>query len=326
MGQASRFRVVAYNVENLYDTLHDAGFDDTEFLPSAERRWDARRYRAKLNRLARTLAASGGEDPVALAALCEVENDSVVHDLCRRTSLARSGFEYIVTRSADRRGIDVALIYQPLRFRVIESESLRIVPPTPQHAPTRDLLRVSGRLISGDTLDVFVCHLPSRRGGAQASADYRLHVARTLRRAADSVMQHRQMPLLVALGDFNDGASDPSVAKGLGALPPAGGEASERSLVVLSSGLKAAQGVGGTYKYRGRWEMLDQMIVSGMMLRPASPLFTRPADCRIFAPGFLLEPDPVQGGVRPARTYQGPIYHGGYSDHLPLVADFWLRE
>lgn len=111
-GKAQTFRVMTYNVENLFDTLHDAGFNDEEFLPGSNRRWNSPRYWGKQQKLARTIAAAGGAVPVDLVALCEVENDTVVNHLCRRTILRRLDYAYLVTQSKDARGIDVALLYQ----------------------------------------------------------------------------------------------------------------------------------------------------------------------------------------------------------------------
>ena len=73
--RAVRFRAMEWNVENLYDTLHDEGFADEEFLPTAERRWNTPRYLHKQASLAKTILAAGGLQPVDLVALCEVEND-----------------------------------------------------------------------------------------------------------------------------------------------------------------------------------------------------------------------------------------------------------
>ena len=39
----------------------------------------------------------------------------------------------------------------------------------------------------------------------------------------------------------------------------------------------------------------------------------------IFAPPFLLEPDKAWLGEKPRRTYVGPQYNGGLSDHLPVI-------
>lgn len=183
--QSARFRALEWNVENLYDTLHDVGFDDREFLPNAERRWNTPRYFHKQSSLAKTILAAGGLQPVDLVALCEVENDSVMHFLCRRTRLARLGYEYLVTHSADRRGIDVALLYQPETFALLHSETYRVPYDSLRERPTRDLLHAAGRLPFGDTLDVFVVHFPSRRGGATLSEPYRLRAAGILRHLAD---------------------------------------------------------------------------------------------------------------------------------------------
>ena len=142
--QSARFRALEWNVENLYDTLHDVGFDDREFLPNAERRWNTPRYFHKQSSLAKTILAAGGLQPVDLVALCEVENDSVMHFLCRRTRLARLGYEYLVTHSADRRGIDVALLYQPETFALLHSETYRVPYDSLRERPTRDLLHAAG--------------------------------------------------------------------------------------------------------------------------------------------------------------------------------------
>lgn len=317
----SRFRAVTYNVENLFDTCRSAVGDDGEFLPDAERRWTGARYRRKLGQIGRVVAAAGGESPAELVALCEVENDSVVRDLCERTLLRRLGYRYFVTDGADVRGIDVALLYQPQRFRPVGHTAIRL-PRAAGERPGRDVLHVAGLLPTGDTLDVLVCHLPSRRGGTYAAELRRRGDAKALRRVADSLCTLRHTPRLLLMGDFNDGYGSPSLSEGLRAMLPPSGVPEPAALYVLSANLKARDGIGGTYKYRGRWNSLDQIIVSGNLLVPAAPFRTHRAACRIFAPPFLTEPDATHGGVKPRRTYLGTVYLGGFSDHLPLVLDF----
>ncbi len=325
---AQRFRVMTYNVENLFDTCHDAGFDDYEFLPDGKRRWNSGRYWGKQDRLCRVIAMAGGEAPVDLVGLCEVENDSVLRDLTERTRLRRLGYKYEVTHSLDVRGLDVALLYQPRRFRVLSSNGLTVPPDKAYGRPTRDILHVSGLLQSGDTLDVFVCHLPSRRGGAKAVEDFRSSAAQFLRQKADSVLRQRQRPALVLMGDFNDAATDRSLDKGFGVrlLPPGGEAAHPSEFYALSADLRTECGVCGTYKYRGEWNRLDQMIVSGALLTPSAPYFVHRGTSRNFAPYALLQSDKTHGGHRPHPTFQGPLYVSGFSDHLPLVADFGFGE
>ncbi len=327
-GQGRRLRVVEYNVENLFDTLHAEGHEDAEFTPQGERKWDSRRYWAKLGRISRVLASAGGGKPAALVALCEVENDSVLSHLTRRTRLARLGYEYLVTRSADPRGINVALLYQPPLFLPVSVSSLRVAPPSGVHA-TRDVLHVAGRVQTGDTLDVMVCHLPSQRGGKKAEA-YRLAVARAVRAAADSLSGVRQNFFLLLTGDFNTSYPSRVFSEGLGAAPvpqcplPDTASAARDSLYLLSAKLHDAGEVAGTYKYQGRWEQLDHFAVSGSLLSvSAGHPHTAPEFCRIADFPFLLRAN-RGGAVYPFRTYLGPYYQGGYSDHLPLVLDIFL--
>lgn len=322
-GQSRHFGVMTYNVENLFDTCHDAGFDDYEFLPTAERQWDTRRYRTKLSRLARVIASAGGAEPLALVGLCEVENDSVVRDLCRRTRLARLGYEYVVTHSHDVRGIDVAVLYQPLRFRPIAVKAVSVPPPQDYGRHTRDILHVTGLLPTADTLEVFVCHSPSRLGGLRVADDFRRMVAGRVRQLADSALSRRAAPYAIIMGDFNDDATDPSIALGLRPQPlpevAAWPSADVGAYYAMASALKTSEGIKGTYKYRGEWNRLDQMFVSGALLRPESSLHVTPQACQIYAPPFLCTKDDRYGGVKPRRTYLGTQYGGGFSDHFPLL-------
>ena len=316
--QQRTFRVLSYNVENLFDTCHDAGHDDYEFQPGSSRAWGSMRYWKKQGDISRAIAAASGPSPIELVALCEVENDTVIRDLTRRTRLYRMGYEYLVTKSRDARGIDVALLYQPERFKVLRDSALRIPQSEAYGRPTRDVLYVSGRLPNADTLDVFVNHWPSRRGGTKVADLFRWQVARYLRNFADSVMKVRQHPNLLFMGDFNDDYKSQSIADGLGAVPK---ESPMGDYVVLSSGMKGPQGIRGTYKFRGDWNQLDQIIVSRTLLNPANKIHTTPEQCRILTFPFLLEEDESRGGVKVKRTYLGPLYHGGTSDHLPLLLE-----
>lgn len=328
LAEGRRYRVMTYNVENLFDTCHDNGKRDEEFLPGGLRGWSAWRYWKKLGDLARVVAAAGGDEPASLVALCEVENDSVVRDLARRTMLRRLGYEYIVTRGPDARGIDVALLYQPGRFRPVAIRSVRVARASRTERPTRDILHVEGLVPTGDTLDVFVCHFPSRSGGAVRSEDYRCRAAGALRRLCDSLFLARREARILIMGDFNDEYHNKSLRHCLGARPPLDGQGAQTprtdSLYVLTARKRAGQGIRGTYRYKGEWYQLDQIIVSGRLLMPGGGFHTSYADCQIVTLGYLLEPDATNGGVRPRRTYQGPIYRGGVSDHLPVIADFFF--
>ncbi len=317
------FRVMCWNVENLFDVQHDSLKNDREFLPESLRHWHYGRYKKKLADISRVITAVGQWTPPALVALCEVENDSVLRDLTRYSPLREHGYHYVITDSPDERGIDVALLYQRDRFRLLSHRSIRIEKQG-QFRSTRDILHVSGQLITGDTLDVLVCHLPSRSGEVKASEPYRLLVAEKIRREADSLMQARRRPQLLLTGDFNDYPQNRSIKQVLGAVAPPTQPAPRKLYHLLAR--KAQQKDFGTYKYQGEWGLLDHLIVSGSLLDASAPLYTNEGKADIARLPFLLVNDEKYGGVQPFRTYYGMKYQGGYSDHLPVYVDLIISE
>lgn len=321
-----RLRLMEWNVENLFDTIRTPDKNDGEFTPEGARHWNTMRYRSKLTKLSRTIAAAGGRTPLDLVALIEVENDSVLKDLTQQTKLWRLGYEYITTSSADERGINVALLYQPTRFAPFSVDTLRVRPPSKGLATTRDVLHVAGRLNTGDTLDVLIVHLPSRRNGRPATA-YRRLIARRLKTFCDSLQSTRQTPSIILTGDFNAFYPEACFTKDLRASLTIPSPVPD-GLYILSEGLKAEGEIKGTYKYQGRWNRLDQILVNGRLIRPSdkeSPqgIYTSKECCRIGAFPWLLERGKSDGTPQPNRTYLGPVYHGGYSDHLPLILDLY---
>ena len=315
------FRIMEYNVENLFDCRHDSLKQDGEFLPSGVRGWNRFRFAEKVNKVAKVILAASGRQVPDLVALCEVENDYCLRTLVRYSPLRDAAYEYVMTDSPDERGIDVALLYQPATFRMLEFRPIRIPLEQLGHRPTRDILHVSGRVISGDTLDVFVCHFPSRSGGQKRSEPYRLQAASCLKQAADSVRSVRQRPNIVITGDFNDYPSDRSLREVLGASRLGEDEVSCGRFYNLMDGKP-----GGTYRYKGEWNILDQMIVGGELLQDSSSVRTDYGKARILSFPFLLEEDETYGGETPFRMYRGMRYHGGYSDHLPLLLELEIDD
>lgn len=303
----SIFTFVELNCENLFDCRHDSLKNDTEFLPDGSYHWTRTRYWRKLNRVGQTIIACGVKGQSwqlpDMVALCEVENDSVLHDLTRRSLLRNARYDYVMTCSPDERGIDVALVYSPFSFRLIRSYSVR-VEPIKDMRPTRDILYASGVIASGDTLHVIVAHLPSRRGGERHSRPFRMAAADRVAAVADSVYNVSKDAKIIIAGDFNDYANSASVRMLCG-----------KRLKDISAEATGRNGAKGTYRYQGEWGSLDHILVSESLARNV-------VDCYINDAPFLVEPDEKYGGVKPRRNYLGPRYQNGFSDHLPLVATF----
>jgi endonuclease/exonuclease/phosphatase family metal-dependent hydrolase len=291
---------VELNCENLFDYRHDEGKDDTEYLPEATRHWTKKRYWKKLNNIAQELLSTSDDGIPDLIALCEVENDSVLTDLTRRSLLRNAGYEYLMTTSPDVRGIDVALLYSPFSFVPIRSYPLRVMPVDGMR-PTRDMLYVSGLISSGDTLHVFVVHAPSRYGGERYSRPFRQAVADRLCQSLDSIRAITPDAQILIAGDLNDGPDSQMLQ-----------QICRQRIRNLTKDARGANGVKGTYRYKGEWERIDHILASPYIYNKVDTAF-------IHAPKFLLEEEKLYGGLRPRRTYNGMRYQPGYSDHLPLV-------
>jgi endonuclease/exonuclease/phosphatase family metal-dependent hydrolase len=305
------FQVMFYNVENLFDTYDDPHTNDNEFLPEGSRHWTSYRYYAHLQQTAKVVNAAGKWDTPTLIGLCEVENDSVLIHLTRRTSLRTQNYRYCITKSNDPRGINNALLYQADKFRLLSFGSLRI-PFRNRARRSRDILHVSGLVITGDTLDVFVCHFPSRLGGEKASEPARMDAAMYLRHLCDSLHAVRRTPNVLIMGDFNDMPSNSSIQTLVRSSD------ARRRLTNLFADAKKLNHAG-SYKYRGEWNQLDQMMISSSWAR-----YYEPGSAQIFMPSFLLKSDRSRSGYRPFRVYNGFKYEGGFSDHLPVTAYFML--
>lgn len=290
--------VACWNVENLFDTRHDTLKNDTDFTPDGAYRWTKTRYWRKLDDVARTIAAIGGEDGLpVLMGLCEVENDSVLHDLTCRSAMRSVGYGYVMTESADARGVDVALLYLPYQFRLLDWHAVRVPSKEQNFSPTRDVLYAKGVLITGDTLHAIVCHLPSKAGGGQKANKHRRLAAATVRGVADSVLTTCPDAKLLVMGDFN-ATSREAVFKGL--MPPL--------YETLPTSAKELMKPIGTYYYQRQWSYLDHILVSDGFRRWQPE--ARARECRL---PFLLTDEGT-----PKRTFRGPSYNGGVSDHLPL--------
>ena len=296
---ASLFTIVELNCENLFDCQHDSLKNDYDFLPTSEKQWTPDRYWAKLNNIGREIISCGEYDKLPdIVCLAEIENDTVMRDLTKRSILRNAGYEYIMTNSNDERGIDVALLYQPTSFSIYNKVSLTVSHKDDER-PTRDILHVSGENIQGDTIEIFVVHFPSRRNGERQTRSYRLRAANTIITRLDSISPQHSV---VVTGDFNDYKDDASLK-----------EFYAKGFINTTRDAKGKNGAEGTYKYQGQWGSLDHILIRGKIIE-------RLKHTIINDQPFLMQGEGEK--AMPRRTYRGNFYQKGFSDHLPLIATF----
>lgn len=318
--EKQNFKIMCYNVENFFDCIDDSLTNDSEFSAGGMRGWNYTKYKKKQSNIAKVITAIGGWDAPALVGICEVESEKCLFDLTHYSGLKNFRYKFLHHESPDPRGIDVALLYQPALFKPIHDEAIRIRYPQAPANHTRDILFASGIIPSGDTLHIFVCHFPSRLGGEMESEDKRLFVASMVRNKVDSLFAINAHPNIVIMGDFNDFPTNESILNVLKAKPLTD-SISTHCLYNLMYKLHA-EGKGSN-KHLGDWGALDQMLVSGNLLKPTNSIFTMQSDAHFFDADFLLENDNTYLGKQPFRTYAGMKYQGGFSDHLPIYTDFW---
>lgn len=279
--------IISYNVENLFDYEHDTLKNDSSFMPDGMHHWTYYRYQTKLDRIAQVIVNISGWESAALVGLCEVENARCLRDLCY--ILKRFHYKYIHYESADERGIDVALLYDSTKVKILNSKSLHV--PL-KNDLTRDILYIKALLTSSDTLHTMICHLPSKLGGTSTTDWKRKAAKQVIQQHIDSILCLQPHASIVVMGDMN---SHP-----------------ENDLQNMHNMMIDSEKEGkGTHKYQGIWSCLDQFYISASLCGNAQ--------ATIFSPEWLLEDDSKHLGYQPKRTFIGFRYHAGFSDHLPIV-------
>lgn len=310
-----KYRIVFYNTENFFDTLNDSLTADDEFTPDGTRHWNYPKYKSKLISLYKTFIALGNWNPPDLIGICEVENKRVLTDLVNNTPLSKYNYRIIHANSPDRRGIDVAIIYNSKRVNVVQYRYFGI---GKAGLFTRDILYCKAGL-GNDTCHFLVNHWPSRSAGQIETEPDRLAASLRLKSIVDSLFHICSNAKIVIMGDFNDEPRDMSLSQILQAKTDIRNVQTD-----YLYNLSIAPGSGklkGTVKFRGEWTLFDQVIVSGSLLGSLNGLHVQPGNYHIFGESFLLKPDEQYNGFKPFRTYNGFQYQGGFSDHLPVYID-----
>jgi len=315
--KSSSARIAFYNVENLFDTIDQVTHADEAFTPNGKQVWTEERYAVKLQKLAKVIEAM--EFP-AMMGLCEVENAAVVKDLVSQAQFGTREYGVIHEESPDFRGIDVAFIYNKKDFKPLKTNTIRIDFPAEivEDYTTRDILVVEGKY-RGERIHFFINHWPSRRGGLKESEPKRSYVAQQLRAKVDSIFMENANANIVIMGDFNDETDNRSIAEVLEV------RAQEEPILVAhlyNCFSKLDEAKLGSYNFRGNFNMLDQIIVSNALVKSKKMFVSNPT---IFKKDWMIFKH-EKFGETPNRTYGGPNYYGGISDHFPVYVDIGKKK
>jgi hypothetical protein len=310
------FSVAFYNVENLFDTVDDPHKHDNNYLPTSSNPWNTERYNHKLQNLARVMSAIDPNGFPTVFGLSEVENRKVVEDLINTGKLKKAGYKIIHKDSPDERGIDVAMLYQPEKYKPLKTRFIHLSFPTDPNNGTRDIIYSKGLVYGKDTIHIFINHWVSRYGGREKTDKFRRYTGHLLRLITDSIYNVQPNANILIEGDLNDNPTDTSVYISLGAKEVKKPFAAKQLYNLSYSLYKNGQ---GTVYYRG-WNMFDQIIVSTALVAGYHGMKTVTDHQIIIKKDWMLY-KPKKGEPRPNRTASGKHYYGGYSDHLPVFIE-----
>ncbi len=315
------YSVGFYNLENLFDTIHDAGKNDYEFLPDGTNKWGTLKYTNKLKNMATVLNEMGTDVlPVGMAAVgvSEIENSRVLEDLVKQEVLAPRGWDFIHIEGPDRRGVDCALLYNPKLFKPIDA---KLAPYTTVDNDTtyktRGFLIVSGDM-GGEVVHIIVNHWPSR----YAKSPARERAGVLVKELKDSIMAAMPDTKVLIMGDMNDDPDNKSMKTCLGAVR-------EKEMLKENSDLYnpwwnilRKKGMG-TLKYKGKWNLFDQIVLSANLIGPDRSTL-KLYKTEIFSRDYMFQEEGRYKG-NTKRTHAGGVWLNGYSDHLPVIV-YLLKE
>lgn len=313
-------RIAFWNLENFFDPFVDSTRVYNEYTENGGQHWTLQRFYKKRNNIYKTILALSDSKPLAVLGVCEMENTFVSTMLFHNTPLKKHNYRVIHYEGDDRRGIDVAIVYSVDKLQLISSDVVKIRNPDNKNFKTRDILYAKFYAGRSDTLHCFVNHWPSRYGGEKETIHLRNLAAATLKSKIDSLRYVTDNNAkIVIMGDFNDTPFDDSMLNVLRAVPST--EASEDDCLINLFDDEDRLGFDGTLKHQYHWQIFDQIIISDNLMFDCKSLCYKKKSSTIFHEDFLLVDDKTYGGKKMYRTYIGPKYQGGYSDHLPVYID-----
>ena len=317
--QTKPYTVVFYNLENLFDTIHQPEVLDEEFTPNGPKAWNSYKYRKKIGNIEEVFynIAGANKSFPTIIGVSEIENRNVLEDIVTTPKLMRANYQIVQYDSPDARGVDVALLYRPDQFQYEGSYPIHTTIEGLPDFKTRDILMVWGK-IEGERFYFFVNHWPSRLGGQAASEFKRVGAARIVRHVVDSIQREQPDAKIVIMGDLNDDPVDKSLTEGLEAKGKTAdvkpGDLFNPFWAMFRAGL-------GTLAYQDSWNLFDNMVINENLLNATTGSLKVQKNGKyygtIFKRPFLLQQSGQYKGY-PLRTFVGNAFQGGYSDHLPV--------
>ncbi len=310
--------VMFWNLENLFyyiDNQSDS-LKIRDFSPRGVKHWTKKRFYTKINAISKSIfyVAEKYKRQPDIIGFCEIENKKVLNKLLYETLLKKTDYKIIHYDSYDHRGIDVALFYRSSKLKYISSKTCHVIAKQKDFTflkkdsllHTRDILLSEFEDNTQRKIQISVNHHPSKFGGSQSQWKREAAVLR-LREIYDSlyIKNLSQNSVFIAMGDFND-TPQQQIYKHLTNKDPA----------LHNYALNLHKKGEGSIRFNGKWDLIDLFFVGSLSNKDFNE---KSARMQILKIPYLMMWDNVYTGFKPYRTYLGPRYIGGVSDHCPVV-------
>jgi endonuclease/exonuclease/phosphatase family metal-dependent hydrolase len=324
--------LMSYNVENLFDDVRN-GTEYREFDPERGV-WRADLFKARIDSIAEVVrkAVPGGADILLFQ---EIENENALRTLVK-DGLQGMGYAWEVIVPKKGLAANVAMVSRLPVARV----RAHAVGPWKGTTPMRDIIEAEIE-VGGHLLYVFNNHWKAKTDGVRATEPSRLESASVLAGRIREILKHDVSADILAVGDFNENIDEyerTGKKYQTALLPDEGnppGAYASRSiflshepirlgvsgarLVLYEPWFEMAPSRRGSYFYQGGWLTVDHVLLSWGLLDSRGFSYRRGS----FGPvklDFLLLP----GGA--PKRWKGLTGPRGYSDHLPLLITFDLKN
>lgn len=314
-------KIATYNVENLFDLKHN-GNEYEEYIPNKNSEWNEKNYKIKLKNIAQVLHDINAD----IVALQEIESLDALKDL--RYTLKRNGvyYEYYAFAHKKNSTVNVAILSKiPFKYakEVSVTSSLKY----------RNILEVKF-IIDDQEFYIFNNHWKAKTG----SESQRVVSAKALMKRVKEIGINKN---IILLGDFNSNynekedflrnrkLNDTNGKTGINDVLHSCTEQNpfvynfpkEESFYNLWLDQKAEKRY--TNIFRGKKETPDNILVSYTLLNQQSISYKQESLSN-FHPEYLFEKNKI---YRWQMSRKKPSKHigKGYSDHLPLVAEFIIH-
>ena len=318
--QDNQYKMTAigfYNLENLFDIENDTTINDEDFLPTGKNNWTLDKYQEKIGNMAfaiSQIALDNLPSGVSVLGVSEIENKKVLEDLVSDPILASRNYQIVHHESPDKRGIDVALLYNPTHFtpQKITTHPLLFFKGSGEREFTRDILMIEGDF-DGEKMTFLINHWPSRSGGEELTAYKRNRGAEKCREIIDSLYAIDANSKVFVMGDLNDDPTSPSIKNYLKAKNKI---SDTKENDVFNPMYDYYRRGLGSLAYKDSWSLFDQIIMTYPLLNENGNGYHF-NKASIFNKKFLIQSSGQYKGY-PFRTFSGNTYQGGYSDHFPV--------